>query len=255
MSIIKNHIPLLEYDSNPQSVIMPDHEKLGVSLPEKAVFAFLSDHIDAYALSNRGRKIAEFITITKTFPIYAVEYSGQEVCLCQAPLGAAAAAQMMDWLIGYGVKNIISAGCCGALEDIPENTFLVPVKALRDEGASYHYLPTSRFVYIRPHGLKAIEAALRMNHYNYIECVTWSTDGFYRETAEKVAYRKAEGCSVVEMECSALAACAEFRKVNFGQILFTADTLADTDNYCERDWGKDSFDIALHLCLEAVIRM
>ena len=38
----------------------------------------------------------------------------------------------------------------------------------------------------------------------YEEVMTWTTDGFYRETAEKVAYRKEEGCAVVEMECSAL---------------------------------------------------
>ena len=47
----------------------------------------------------------------------------------------------------------------------------------------------------------------------YVEVLTWTTDGFYRETPEKVAYRKEEGCAVVEMECSALAAVAQFRNV------------------------------------------
>ena len=35
--------------------------------------------------------------------------------------------------------------------------------------------------------------------------MTWSTDGFYRETPDKVVYRIEEGCSVVEMECASLA--------------------------------------------------
>ena len=35
-------------------------------------------------------------------------YNGEEICLAQAPVGSAAAAQFMDWLIGYGVKKIIS---------------------------------------------------------------------------------------------------------------------------------------------------
>ena len=61
--------------------------------------------------------------------------------LCQAPVGAAAATQILDWLIGYGVREVISAGSCGALEKFPESTFLVPNKALRDEGTSYHYRP------------------------------------------------------------------------------------------------------------------
>ena len=36
------------------------------------------------------------------------------------------------------------------------------------------------------------------------------------------------------------SACAQFRNAVFGQILFTADTLAELDKYDERDWGKSS---------------
>ena len=82
--------------------------------------------------------------------------------------------------------------------------------------------------------------------------MTWTTDGFYRETAEKVAYRKEEGCAVVEMECAALAAVAQLRGAVWGELLFTADSLADFDNYDQRDWGAEAFDKALELCLEIV---
>lgn len=57
------------------------------------------------------------------------------------------------------------------------------------------------------------------------------------------------------MECSFLAACSEFRNIIFRQILFTADTLADINNYDIRGWGGDSFDIALALCLDTVINL
>ena len=50
-------------------------------------------------------------------------------CLAQAPVGSAPAAQFIDWLIGYGVEEIISTGTCGVLTDIEENAFLVPVRA------------------------------------------------------------------------------------------------------------------------------
>ncbi len=64
-----------------------------------------------------------------------------------------------------------------------------------------------------------------------------------------------EGCKVVEMECSALAACARFRKILFGQMLFTADTLADAENYDARDWGSSALSAALDLCFAAVCEM
>ena len=77
-----------------------------------------------------------------------------------APVGAPAAVQVLDWLIAYGVKEVISAGCCGALTGLEENTFLIPKKALRDEGTSYHYLPPARFIDIDGTARTAIEKTL-----------------------------------------------------------------------------------------------
>ena len=139
--------------------------------------------------------------------------------------------------------------------NIEENAFLVPVRALRDEGASYHYAPPSRYMDVHVEAISAIEQVLEQLGVPYEEVMTWSTDDFYRETAEKVAYRKEEGCAVVEMECSALAAVAQLRGVVWGELLFTADSLADLDNYDQRDWGAEAFDKALELCLEIVSHM
>lgn len=255
MSIIKNEIPILEYDADPLAVIMPDHEHIDVRLPERAVFAFLGEAIDSYAEAHHADVVSRFISITKEYPVYVIETNGQKYCLVQAPVGAAAAVQILDWLISYGVKKIISGGSCGVLENMDENVFLVPYKAMRDEGTSYHYLPASRFVDISKDARGAIEKTLNNHHLSYSKVITWSTDGFFRETREKIDYRKSEGCSVVEMECAALAACAQMRGAVWGELLFTADTLADAEHYDERNWGGDSIDYALELCIESVLNM
>ena len=255
MTIIKNEIPILEFDTDRNSVIMPDHEKFDLKLPKKAVFAFLGEYVDEFSKKGNAKIIAHFESATKKYPIYIYDYQGEQICIAQAPVGSSAATQLMDWLIGYGVENIISTGSCGVLVDIEENVFLVPKKALRDEGTSYHYLPPSRFVDIKREALEAIESTLNENNLKYREIVTWTTDGFYRETKEKVEYRKSEGCEVVEMECSALAACAEMRGATWGEILFTADSLMDVDNHDCRGWGENSWKKAMKLCIEAVIKL
>ena len=255
MSIIKNEIPILEFDTEKTAVINPGHNELGLKLPKKCVFAFLGDYIDEYARKTETQKVSEFLSATKVYPIYVTKYKGEEIALCQAPVGAAPAAQILDWLIGYGVREIISAGSCGALEKFPESTFLVPCKALRDEGTSYHYAPPSRFMEISEVARQAIKGTVLEHGMKYQEVTTWSTDGFYRETKEKVAYRKSEGCSVVEMECSALAAVAAFRNVTWGMILYTADSLADVDKYDQRNWGGNAYEYALTLCLDAAIKL
>ena len=253
--IQKHAIPILEFDDNPQAVIMPNHEGLDLQLPKKCIYAFLEEEIDRYAQEVGAKCVGEFVSATKTYPVYVMDYKGKKVCLAQAPVGSAPAAQFMDWLIGYGVDKIISTGTCGVLTNIEENAFLVPVRALRDEGASYHYVAPSRYMEMQIEAISAIEQVLEQLGIPYEEVMTWSTDGFYRETAEKVAYRKEEGCAVVEMECAALAAVAQLRGVVWGELLFTADSLADLDNYDSRDWGAEAFGKALELCLEIVSHM
>lgn len=252
MPIIKNDIPILEYDTAAESVIMPTHEKLNINLPRKAAFLFLGETVDEYAIENGGEVVAEFISMTKKYPIYRINHCGKDITLCQAPVGSAAAVQILDWLIGYGVEEIISAGSCGVLCDIPENAFLIPIAALRDEGTSYHYLPPSRFVFPNDDMVERTKNVLTSKGLPFSECITWTTDGFYRETAEMVEYRKSEGCTVVEMECAALAACAAFRGAKFGQLLYTADSLANVKEYDARDFGKDSLKKALLLALDII---
>lgn len=255
MSIIKNEIPILEYDTDQAAVIEPTHENLGLKLPEKCVFAFLGSYIDKYANQTNSQQVSLFVSATKNYPIYITKYKGEDIVLCQAPVGAAAAVQILDWLIGYGVRKTISAGSCGTLEAFPESTFLVPCKALRDEGTSYHYAPPSRFMEISETARTAIRETILEHGMKYQEVISWSTDGFFRETKEKVAYRKSEGCSVVEMECSALAACASMRGATWGMILYTADSLADVEKHDMRNWGGDAYKYSLTLCLDAVVKL
>lgn len=244
--IQKHAIPILEFDDNPQAVLMPTHEGLDLKLPKKCIYAFLEDEIDRYSQEVGADCIGEFVSATKTYPVYVVNYKGEEICLTQAPVGSAPAAQFMDWLIGYGVEQIISTGTCGVLADIEENAFLIPICALRDEGTSYHYVAPSRYMEMQIEAVSAIEQVFEQRGIPYEEVMTWTTDGFYR---------KEEGCAVVEMECSALAAVAQLRGVVWGELLFTADSLADLDNYDSRDWGSEAFDKALELCLAILHHM
>ncbi|WP_024860413.1 nucleoside phosphorylase [Ruminococcus flavefaciens] len=250
MALNKNETPILEYDTDTKSVFQS--HKVSTELPRKAVYGFLGSCIDEYAAAHNAR-IADVIpTITKDYPIYIIEQGGEEICLCQAPMGAPAAVQNMEILIAKGVKHIISAGSCGVLTPMAENEFIVPVRALRDEGCSYKYLPPERYVELDMSMTEHICGALGSKNIPYRKCTTWTTDGLFRETPDMVTYRRSEGCDTVDMECAALAACAKFRGVDFGMLFFTADSLADIDNYDMRDFGKASLVPALELCLDII---
>ena len=250
--IIKSEIPILEYDDSSIEVIAPNHDMEDLKLPEKCLFAFLGDVIHEYAKENNADVAKELITVSHNIKIYVLHDEKEDIGLVQSPIGAAAATQVLDTLVSCGCKKIIATGSCGVLADIPENAFLVPTKALRAEGTSYHYLPATRFIELDEEPVKVIESCFKKHKLPFVTCTTWTTDGFFRETKDMVKYRLEEGCSVVEMESSALAACARKRGASFGQFLFTADSLANVHEYDTRDFGTSSHEKALLLGLDVL---
>jgi uridine phosphorylase len=138
MALVKNDFPILEYDTDSSAVIMPNMKKR-YNLPRKCVLVFFGDYAEEYAKTHKSEKIGEFDTATRLFAIYQTTFNEQELCFVHAPVGAAAAVALLDFVISHGVRHIVAAGCCGALHDYPENEILVPTSALRAEGASYHY--------------------------------------------------------------------------------------------------------------------
>ena len=255
--ITKKEFPILERDSCKDGLILNKFDDLGLDvstpIPQKALLLFLKENvIKDFVEKNNGVSIILHKTISNNYQLWSVKYKGEDICICQAGVGAPGAAQILDYMIGHGAKKIVACGSCGVLKHVDEGAFLVPVKALRDEGVSYKYLSPTRFVNLDSKFIKSIEKTFKRIGIHYEKCVTWTIDSIFRETKNMIAYRKEEGCDVVEMECASLASVAKFRKISFGQILFAADSLANTKKYDARNFGVDSHEIVLNICLEVI---
>ncbi|MCR5846088.1 MAG: nucleoside phosphorylase [bacterium] len=250
--IIRNEIPILEYDESSQEVISPGFGWNGGSLPEKCLFAFLGDVVHEYAEKNDVEVVGTLVTVSHNIDIYVVHEENEDICMVQSPIGAAASTRVLDTLVYCGCNKVIAVGSCGVLANFEENSFIVPTKALRAEGTSYHYLPPSRYIELDEEPVAVLKDTFEKHGLPFETCTTWSTDGFLRETMDMVRYRLEEGCSVVDMECAALAACCRKRGAMFGQFLFTADSLANVDEYDARDFGTGSHEKALLLGLDAL---
>ena len=77
MAVVKNEIPILEYDTEQTALINPTHEKLDLKLPKKCVFAFLGEYITEYTNQAETVKVSEFLSITKRYPVYITKYKGE----------------------------------------------------------------------------------------------------------------------------------------------------------------------------------
>lgn len=261
--VIKNEYPILEYSTDRNAVINPDRniekdlDSASPIFPRLCLVTFFEEVLNRAVEKYGGEAIGAYVSEMKRFMVYRMTVDGVELCAVQAVVASGSIAMMTDWLYGCGVGTIVCCGGCGVLDDIPAGDVIIPVRALRDEGASYKYLPPSRFIELQAEPIERFRQALERHHVPYIECATWSTDGFYRETKEMVEYRKQEGCKAVEMECATMAAIAQFRGKVFGQLLYSGDILTDGDEYDDRSWSRNfsAREKLFYLALESLCQL
>jgi len=174
---------------------------------------YLEEEIDSTAPVQVGRA-------------YAFEFQGRTLACCLSAIGAPGTVAMLEKAIAYGVKNVVVFGTCGALvPHVEEGGLIVPSQAYRDEGTSYHYAYPSDYIPVAT--ASKTDSILTDLGVPHVVAPVWTTDGFFRETRSNMAKRVAEGCVAVDMETSALAALAQFRKVAIHHFLYAADSLSD----------------------------
>ena len=199
---------LTEFDRSKQAVINPDMMFHKVpDFPETLVSVFSHQLFDAVLKFLGGKVIAETSDVDGIWPVYEVTYKDKRFAFYKARLGAPACVGCFEDVIPMGVKRIILLGNCGVLDSsIKDCGIIIPTKAIRDEGTSYHYAPAADYIDVNKRFVNDFIAVLEELGYPYVRGITWTTDAFYRETRAKVEARKKMGAICVEMECAAMIA-------------------------------------------------
>jgi len=218
---------LTEYDETRDAVINPDiAHHIIPDFPETMVSVFSLHLFSALLEFLGGRKIAETHDVDGIWPVYEVTYRGKRFAFYKARLGAPACVGCFEDVIAYGTKRIILLGNCGVLDaSIRDCGIIIPTRAIRDEGTSYHYAPPSDYINVNRKYIPEFKSVCSRFGYPFVEGTTWTTDGFYRETLKKIEARKKMGAICVEMECAAMQALCDFRDVEFFQFLYAGDKL------------------------------
>ena len=218
---------LSEFDFDRDAVIDPGFiHKPVENFPETVISIFSHRLFERVVEALDGRIIAETKDVDGIWPVYEVDYCGHRFAMYKARLGAPACVGCFEDIIPMGAKRIILLGNCGVLDrSIDDCGIIIPTRAIRDEGTSYHYAPESDYIDVNKQYVDLFKAVLESHGYPYTMGTTWTTDAFYRETRGKIACRKEMGAICVEMECAAVQAMCDFRGVEFFQFLYAGDNL------------------------------
>ena len=142
-----------------------------------------------------------------------------------------------------GVDTLIIFGNCGVLDKTIEDcSIIIPNKAYRDEGTSYHYLPDSEYVELDNKYADSFKEILKEYNFDYTEGDTWTIDAFYRETKGKIEMYQKKGVICVEMEGASIGAVCKYKKINYFTFYYAGDNL-DSVEWEERSINQlSNFD-------------
>jgi len=227
-------IPLLYGCPSDQSLTNPEYwisqlreaGRLDVStLPKCCILTF--EYMEARdILDSLGYRTEEVdLSFGKA---YIFEYRDTSLCLIQLGIGAPIAGAELEVLLALGVKYAILMGGVGALNpDIPRWTLIVPDKAIRDEGTSFHYEKPAPYAFPSPRLSRQIKEILRKREFRFVEGAVWTTDAFFRETSRKRKAFVRGGAICVDMEASALFSIAKFRGRELAAIFYAGDYVGE----------------------------
>lgn len=155
---------------------------------------------------------------------------GADLVLYKSEVGAPAAAMGLEVMIASGVRRVMMLGVAGSLvRSCPIGSVVLPTWGVREEGTSYHYLPSGTRP--RPSAKFTEELRAGLCELDPISGGVWSTDAPYRETFAKVRKYARRGVLAVDMESTAMMAVAMRRKVRFAAALTISDMV------CGSEWG------------------
>lgn len=210
--------------------------------PKIVVTCFASNLID-YALSQYKNEVIGFISSANgKIPLYKLYLSQYKrvIGLIMSAVGAPATVCEYEELFAMGVEKIIVFGTCGVLDNtVADCSIIIPDKALREEGTSYHYVDDGDEIDVNVHLKDHMIHFFKSKNIHYTVGKVWTTDAIYRETVNKIQDRKNDGCQCVDMECSAIAALAKFRNKEIAQFFYSADSL-DQERYEIRSLANES---------------
>lgn len=190
--------------------------------------------------------------------LYRFEYEGLEFGIIGCAVGASFAVLVAEEMFASGCNLLISMTSSGRITPKGEPPYFVLIeRALRDEGASYHYLPPSDYAAINPVWLDLLEGAFDALPVPVYRGATWTTDAPFRETALAIEQARAAGILAVEMEAAALYAFAQARQkpvVCFAHVTNQMGNIEGDFEKGEANGSRDALQViasTAKICLDA----
>lgn len=216
---------------SPEESIVPGEEGLP-DVPRAVVLGFqgtLSDAVRARSeqIDPEPARELSYYRLSESVAFCPVETVG---------VGAPVAAVATEKAIAAGAEVVVVLGGCAAFETgADDETVLLPTRAVRDEGASYHYLPDGEAVRAAPGLVDGLDAAFAGAGCPTRRGPVWTTSALFRETLPEIEYYRERDFVSLDMESAAVWAVCQYRGADAATIHHVDDYLSADARVCHAD--------------------
>lgn len=176
------------FDPDPRAVINPWEVDSPLEGCPRTVVSCFARNLMEYAVERYGgEKICEIEFANMALPLWRVQAHGAALGLTMTFQGAPNAVSQYESLFALGVERVLVFGTCGVLRrDIADCAILIPHRAVRDEGTSFHYAPPSDEIEANAQTLPMLREFFAEKGISAAVGKVWTTDAFFRETIARV---------------------------------------------------------------------
>lgn len=179
-----------------------------------------------------------------------------DISIIDYKVGAPMAALVIDVLSYTEPQCVVMLGLCGGLHRSQKvGDFLLPMAAIRDEGASKHYMPeqvpslpafmVQQFI---SQELMSEEVPFRTGVIHTTDYRMWEFDEHFHKRL------RSEKATAIDMECSALFTAGFARKVPVGALMLISDLPSEPHGIKTRKSAKKVFQQYTELHLDIGIK-
>ncbi|MDX2127651.1 MAG: AMP nucleosidase [Chloroherpetonaceae bacterium] len=207
-------------------------EEIGIDMLERYTGTPPLELGNYILLTNFNKYLAKFSEryqspIVSGSAFQCVTAKNEDISIIDFSIGSPTAALIMD-LLSYRnpkPKGVIMLGMCGGLNKrLSVGEFILPIAAIRDDGASQHYMPP-RVPALPTFNVQKVAAEVLVeNKLRYRTGVIHTTDYRFWEFDEKFKEELIEERAIaIDMECATLFIAGFASKVAIGALMLVSD--------------------------------
>lgn len=159
--------------------------------------------------------------------MFAINVEGITCGIIPRTIGGPYAVLVAEQLAEAGSELIVGLTSAGRVSpELPLPCLVVATSAIRDEGASLHYLPAAREVATAAPALTPLlRRELPATGWAVRSGSVWTTDAPYRETRTQLEMWSGEGILAVEMQTASLFAFGIARNVSVASVAMVSNAV------------------------------